>query len=283
MSKVVVVTDSTATIPAEIAKQHNIVVLPQILIWGTDTFHDGVDIQPGEFYDRLAKASVMPSSSQISPGTFEKTFRELLDQGYDVLAPLVSSKLSGTISSAVQARTNLGELASRVEVVDTFAVAAPLAYMAMAAARLAQQGASLQACKAVIEHMQSTTGILIVVDTLEFLHRGGRIGGAQRLLGTALNLKPILEVTGGRIEPFERVRTRSKAQARMLDAVVERVGNHPVRIGMVHANNLADAEKVLAEATTRMNVIEKMVTAVSPVVGTHVGPGTVGMGYVIEK
>ena len=283
MSKVAIVTDSTATLPADLVKQYNITVLPQILIWGTETFLDGVDIQPTEFYERLAKASIMPSTSQISPGSFEKIFRELLDQGYDVLAILLSSKLSGTISSAVQAHQNLGDLASRVEVIDTFTIATPVGFGLLRAARLAQDGASLAECKAAVEQAVPNMGILIVVDTLEFLHRGGRIGGAQRLLGTALNLKPILEVTGGRIEPVERVRTRSKAQARMLDTVVERVGDRPVRIGVVHANNLADAESVMEQATKRMNVVEKMVTGVSPVIGTHVGPGTVGIGYMIDK
>jgi DegV family protein with EDD domain len=283
MGKVVIVTDSTATLPPELAKQYGITVLPQILIWGKETLYDGVDIQPDQFYERLSKANVMPSSSQVSPGTFENTFRDLLAQGYDVLAPVLSSKLSGTISSAVQAHANLGELASRVEVIDTFAVATPVAFALLQAARVAEQGGSLAECKSAVEHTLAHAGILIVVDTLEFLHRGGRIGGAQRLLGTALNLKPILEVTGGRIEPFERVRTRSKAQSRMMDTVAERVGDKPVRIGIVHANNRADAESLLKQATERMNVIESMITPVSPVLGTHVGPGTVGVGYAIEK
>lgn len=282
MSKVAIVTDSTATIPADLVKKYEITVIPQILIWGKETYLDGVDIQTDEFYQRLAKSNDLPSSSQISPGGFEKVFRELLDQGYDVLAPLLSSKLSGTITSALHAQASLGELASRVEVVDTFSVATPVAYAILHAARLAQSGASLAECKAAVEHHMPNMGILIVVDTLEFLHRGGRIGGAQRLLGTALNLKPILEVTGGRIEPVERVRTRSKAQARMLDTVAERVGSRPVRIGIVHANNLADAESILIQASSRMNVVEKMITGVSPVIGTHVGPGTVGIGYLIE-
>lgn len=281
MSKVVVITDSTSGLQVEQAKQLNITVLPQTLIWGSETFLDGVNIQPDEFYTRLAKASVMPSSSQISPGVFEKIFREQVDQGNDVLAVLVSSVLSGTINSAVQAQAAVHS--ERVAVVDSFTVAMALGFATIEAARLAAQGASLAECKAVAEQACKRTGIVLTVSTLEFLHRGGRIGGATRFLGTALNIKPILELQHGRIEPLERVRTRAKALARLIELLEERTAGKPFRLAALHANAEQEAQELLEQASDRFHPTEQMIAPVSPVVGTHAGPGTLGLVWMTEK
>ncbi len=278
MSKVAIVTDSTAYIPPDLIEQYHLSVAPLVLIWGDDTFEDGVDIQPDEFYTRLAGAKVMPSTSQATPKTFHKIYTDLLEQDYEILAILISSALSGTVVSAVQVQAEMPE--APIEIVDSYNTAMALGFQVLQAARAAEEGANLAECKEVAEQAIEHTGVIFAVDTLEFLHRGGRIGGASRYLGTALNIKPILEVRDGRIEALEKVRTRKKSLVRLLELIGERIdGREPVRLATLHANSPQDAQELLDMAKDQFNPVETVFSEVSPVIGTHVGPGTVGLAY----
>jgi DegV family protein with EDD domain len=278
MSKVAIVTDSTAYLPAELVNQYHLTIAPQILIWGGETFRDGVDIQPAEFYTRLKKASVMPTTSQVTIASFEEIFQRLLGEGYDVLALLISKLISGTIDSALQAREMFP--GARIEIWDTRSTAMAMGFQVLSVARLAEQGASLAECKALAEKASEHTGVVFAVDTLEFLHRGGRIGGGTRFLGSALNIKPILELTGGRVEAVERVRTRKKSLLRLVEIVEERIRDRkPIRLATLHANAPEEAREVLEIANQRIGAIESVFSEVSPVVGTHAGPGVVGLAY----
>ncbi|MEW6717118.1 MAG: DegV family protein [Chloroflexota bacterium] len=280
MSKVVLVTDSTAYIPPELVNKYKIKVIPQILIWGDKTYLDGVDISPEEFYNRLEKADIMPSSSQATPAHFKDTFSELLDSGKEILAVLISTALSGTVASALQAKEFFPD--APIEIVDSRSCAMALGFIVLAAARAAEKGASLLECKAAAEKAIDHTGVVFAVDTLEFLHRGGRIGGASRLLGTALNIKPILELRDGRVEPLEKVRTRKKALQRLLELVEENTKNQsPIHIATLHANDPDTAEFLQKEIKTRISADEYIFSEVSPVVGTHTGPGTIGIAYMV--
>ncbi len=283
MSKVAIVTDSTAYLPSELIEQYEITVMPQVLIWGEETLLDGVDIQPDEFYSRLKTADVTPTTSQVSVQDFKKVFEKLAAEGKDILAVLISDKLSGTIASATQALEFVPD--ARVEIVNSHSVAMALGFQVLEAAKAAAQGASLEECKAAAESARERTGVIFAVDTLEFLHRGGRIGGASRFLGTALQLKPILEVTGGRVEPIERVRTKRKAHARVVELIAERTqGRGPVKLSTLHAAAEEDARALLKAAEERLgNVEETIFSEVSPVVGTHAGPGTVGLAYLVSN
>jgi DegV family protein with EDD domain len=280
MSNVAIVTDSTAYIPQDLVDNFNISVAPQILIWAEETFEDGVDIQPDEFYDRLKTAKVMPTSSQVTVASFQKIFTKLSREGYDILAVLLSDQLSGTIDSATQARESFPD--TNIEIVDSESVAMALGFQVLAAARSAAEGAHLSECKVLAEKAKNHTGVIFAVDTLEFLHRGGRIGGGSRYLGAALNIKPILEVTGGRVEPVERVRTRKKSLMRILEMVEERVaGKKSVRLATLHANVSDEAKELLRQANGRVNPVESIFSTISPVVGTHTGPGTIGLAYMV--
>ena len=280
MSKVAIVTDSTAYIPDDLLKQYSIAVAPQILIWGDETFQDGVDILPDEFYRRLRTAKVMPTTSQVAIVTVKAIFESLLETGCDVLGIFISDKLSGTMQSAIQARAMLPTAASKIVLVDSNSTAMAMGFHVLAAARLAQAGAGLQECQKLAEEAQKHTGVYFVVDTLEFLHRGGRIGGAQAMLGSALNLKPLLELRDGRIESVEKVRTKGKAIARMIELVVEKTaGRTPIRLATLHANAEAEARSALAAAAARLDPVEQILASVSPAIGTHSGPGTVGLAY----
>lgn len=280
MSKVALVTDSTAYIPRDLREKYPITVVPQVVIWENETFEDDVTITPEQFYTRLRTAKVMPSTSQVSVVNMHKAFDSLLEQGYEVLGMFVSAKLSGTYQSAVLGREELASGKEKVEVIDTETTAMAMGFQVLAVAKAAMDGASMEDCKALATKAREHTGVYLTVDTLEFLHRGGRIGGAQRFLGTALNLKPILMVEGGRVEPVERVRTRGKALDRLVELVAEKcAGKTPVRMATLHADAEVDAKALLDKIVPLVNPVETVFAAVSPAVGANAGPGTVGLAY----
>ena len=280
MSKIALVTDSTTYMPPELVRKYNISVAPQVLIWGDQTYKDGVDIESREFFTRLKTAKVMPSTSQVAVISFQEIFQDLVEKEYDVLALLVSSKLSGTVQSAMQAKDLMSSAREKVNVVDSQSVAMALGFQVLAVARAIEDGASLKDAIALAEKSYEYTGVCFAVDTLEFLHRGGRIGGAQRFLGTMLNMKPILAIQDGRVEGIDRIRTKNKAHDRVLELVTEKIaGRTPVRLATLHANAAEDAKALLTRAEQALQPIESVFTEVSPTVGTHAGPGTVGLAF----
>jgi len=280
MPKVALVTDSTSYIPKDIREKYPITVVPQVVIWEGQTYEDDVTITPEQFYTRLRTAKVMPSTSQASVVNMHKAFSSLIDQGYDVLGIFLSAKLSGTFQSAVLGRDQLTSGKEKVDYIDSNTTAMAMGFMVLTVARAAMDGASLADCKALAEKARDHVGVYLTVDTLEFLHRGGRIGGAQRFLGTALNLKPILAVEDGRVEAVERVRTRGKALDRLVELVIEKcAGKSPVRMATLHADAEADAKVLLDKITPIVKPVESVFAAVSPAVGANTGPGTVGLAW----
>jgi DegV family protein with EDD domain len=281
MPEIALITDSTAYIPADLVAKYKILVAPQVVIWDGQEMRDGVDIMPAEFYARLKTSKTMPTTSQATIASFQILFEPLVAKGVPILAILLSPHLSGTIQSAEQAKKMFP--GSRIEIVNSESVAMALGYQVLAAARAAEAGASFDEVLALAQRVKAQTGVVFLVDTLEFLHRGGRIGGAARFMGSALNLKPLLEVRDGRVEALEKVRTRAKARERLLEVVEERVkGKKNLRLATLHASAEEDAQSLLVEAAKRMHPIEQHLTAVSPAVGTHAGPGTVGLAYCTE-
>jgi DegV family protein with EDD domain len=278
MGKTVIVTDSTAYIPAPLVKEYGIHVAPLTVIWGNEALHDGTEITPPEFYKRLKTAKVMPSTSQTTPAEFKKVFAPILEAGDSILAILISSKLSGTVDSAVQAKAEFAN--GQIEIVDTLTTAMALGFSALAAARAAKDGAGLADAAAVARKAVDSSGVIFVVDTLEFLRRGGRIGGAAAFIGTALNMKPLLTVKDGKVDALDKVRTKSKATERMLDIVEERIGSHrPLRLATLQAAAEDEAKILLDTAGKRFHPEESIFSEVSPVIGTHVGPGTIGLAW----
>jgi DegV family protein with EDD domain len=260
--------------------KHNITVAPQVLIWGEQTLNDGVDIQPNEFYARIKTAKVMPTTSQVAIVTMQAIFSDLLEKGFDVLGVFISSKLSGTMQSAIQGREALSKGQDKVHLVDSQSTAMAMGFQALAAARAVENGASVAEAMAVAEKARDHTGVFFAVDTLEFLHRGGRIGGAQRFIGTALNMKPVLALKDGRVEAVERIRTKSKAVERVFELVSEQTkGKSSIHLASLHANAPEEARALLDRAAKELGAVESVFTEVSPVVGNHAGPGTVGLAY----
>jgi len=281
MSKVAIVTDSSPYIPEQIIKENRIHVVPLTVIWGEENFYDGVDITPVEFYQRLDKAKVMPSTSQPSVADFEVLFRSLHEEGYDILAILISEDLSGTVSSATQAKKMLPT--ANIEIVNSRTLAMALGFLVLAAARAANQGASLIECKRLVENALDKVGVIFVVDTLEFLHRGGRIGAAKRFMGTLLNVKPVLAIDNGLVVPLDSVRTQKKALEKIVELIDEKTqGQKNIRLATLHANNPETAQFVLDLALEKIPTVEQVFSEVSPVLGTHAGPGAVGLAYFFD-
>lgn len=282
MNKVMIVTDSTATIPGELRNGYPIASVPLQVIWGNEIFRDDIDIKPKEFYERLVVDKVMPSTSQVTPEEFKLMYGKLIDEGYDILSVHISGKLSGTLDSAIQAKSHFPE--ERIQLVDSLSTSMAMGFQVLSAAHMAASGGTLAECMAVAEKARENTGVFFVVNTLEFLHRGGRIGGAQAFMGTMLNLKPLLELRDGRIEAVERVRTQSKAIDRLLDLVEAKIANQtgPIRLCAVHANAPKECEALLEKAVKRFPtslVADAVISTVSPVLGTHAGPGALGLAY----
>ncbi|MHB8134034.1 MAG: DegV family protein [Anaerolineaceae bacterium] len=281
MSKVMIVTDSTAYIPDDILFGLPIRIVPLQVIWGQEQFRDGIDIQPNEFYERLKTANEMPSTSQTTPSTFKTLYEELSEQGYEIFSIHISQKLSGTIDSAFQAKDLLK--LKNIEIFDSEAAGMALGFQVLAVARAANNGATLKDCLKIAEKARDQTGILFAVKTLEFLHRGGRIGSAANLVGTMLNLKPILELQNGKIESVDKVRTMNKALDKVVDMLVSKVQDHqPIRISIQHANAYTEAEQLLERVKLKFpngKLAETMISEVSPAIGTHTGPGLLGIAY----
>jgi len=280
MSKVAIVIDSTTNLPLDLMNKYDMREIHSVVIWSGEEMLDRVDIQPTEFYQRLATADEMPTTSQATPGEAKAVLEKLASEGVqDVLAIHLSDKLSGTIGSMEQA-IGMMEADLRVEIVNTKSASMGSGWPILMAARAASEGKSLAECKAIAEQARDHTGVLLLVDTLEFLHRGGRIGGAQRFIGTALNLKPILEIQNGAVEALERQRTLKKALNRLVELTEERIGGRtPVYLSVLHANAEEEAQRLLEMMAAKFNPLESFIADVSPSVGTHTGPGTVGVAF----
>lgn len=276
---VAIVTDSTAYMPPDLVERHQIHVVPNVVNWGTKTYRDGVDITSAEFFQRRKTDPENPTTAVASIGEFRDVYAKAAEGADAVLGIHLSAKLSGTYSAAEQARGLLTD--KNIRVIDSNATAMALGFVVLAAARAADEGKGLDEVVAAAEATIPHVGLIFTVETLEYLRRGGRIGGAQAFLGGLLDMKPILELRDGRVEPVERVRSKKKALDRILDTIVaQTAGKSGIRLATIHAAAEAEAKALLEAAKGRMNVIEGIVAEASPTVATHTGPGTVGLAYV---
>ncbi|MGB2895002.1 MAG: DegV family protein [Anaerolineales bacterium] len=280
MSKIAIITDSTAYLPQKLIDQYDIKVAASYSIWdgGKEMYRDGLEMLPSEFYARLKKSADIPSTSQATVTDFDEIYGPLVAEGKSIIGIHVSPKLSGTLQSATLAKENFPD--AKIELINSTSVSMELGFHVLAAARAVEAGKSFEEVVEIAREAKNHTGIFFVVDTLEYLHRNGRIGGASKLLGTALSLKPLLQVEGGQVEAFEKVRSKTKAKARLLDVVGEKLeGKQNVRLASLHAAAEEEAIELLKEAEERFSPVEVIMAEVSPAVGANVGPGTVGMAY----
>ena len=257
-------------------------VIPLWMFWDDDRIRDGVDLTPDQFYDRLKNSDTIPTSSQPSAGEFISFFKTVAEDFDAIVAVLVSSKISGTVASALAAVNDLPEIP--IKIVDTLGVSMSLGYCVLAAAKAAAAGQSLEQAAAAAEQMSKRVHLLFAVDTLEFLHKGGRIGGAKALFGTALSIKPLLHFQDGVIEPLMQVRTKKKAVATMLDVVEERLGGKKmIEAALLDIDVPEEGDQVGEMVKERFPGVRLIRSTVSPVVGTHAGPGTIGLAFYGEE
>lgn len=283
MGRIAFVTDSTAGLPADQVAKYNVSVVPLQVIFGTEVFRDGIDLSQAEFFMRLHSAKTLPTTSQPTVAAFEDTYKGLLaDPNVDsIISVHISARLpSGTYSSAVQAaeRASAGT-GKQISVIDSHSAYMGEGIMVIDGARAAEKGASHDDVVKLIEAMRPHVKILLLVDTLEYLKRGGRIGGAQALLGGLLNIKPILHVSEGRIEPLERVRTRRKAMERLAEIGAETTGGRPCQVSIGQAEAEEDAKILSQLVHEKMNIVEEFTSDLGPVISTHTGPGVLGFVY----
>jgi DegV family protein with EDD domain len=282
MAKTVIITDSTANIPSAIVQQLGIHVVPLTVLWGKDVYRDQVDITSAQLYARLRTAKEMPSTSQVSPEEFQRVFAPLVQAGSSILGIFISGGLSGTVESALQAKASFPD--AKIQIIDSRNTVMALGFPVLAAARAVMEGAELEEAAAIAQRTIANSGVMFMVDTLDFLHRGGRIGGAQHLIGTALNMKPLLEVQDGRVESVERIRTKAKAKDRMLELLRDRIGGRsPLRLSPLHVDAESDGLELQRLVQERFQPVENILVEASPIIGIHVGPGTVGVVYSIDS
>lgn len=273
---VAIVTDSTCDLPHDVAGRHGITVVPLNVHFGETVYADQIDITTDEFMEKMATSTALPTTSQPSVGAFEDAFRQAADAQHvtDIVCITISSKLSGTFQSASIAGQNLSD-SLNVDVVDSFHGAYGLGFQALRAAELADSGMSAKGIAETLRDEISRYHLVFFVETLEHLRRGGRIGKAAQMVGTLLQLKPLLRLDEGVIVPFERTRTRSKA-IKALEKFVADCG--PIEELAVIYNTTPDDARTLADAISSYTPGNNVVLSkISPVIATHIGPGVLGV------
>ena len=271
---VAIVTDSTADLRSDLARTRSITVVPLTLHFEGKSWLDGVDITPADFYRRLPAATTHPTTSQPSAGRFAETYSALLKEHQSIVSIHISEKLSGTYASARQAADMTDP--KRVHVVDSELASMSLGLLTLAASELAAQGADAATIESKVIAMRDQVQTYFSVATLEFLRRGGRIGRASALLGSVLQVKPVLCIRDGLVTPLERVRTFDRALSRVIELVKAVDRGQGVCAVVGHADAEEAAERVARELEPIADTL--MIQPLGPVVGAHAGPGVVGVG-----
>ncbi len=274
-----IITDTTAVLGADIARAHDIPIIPQIIHLGDESLQEGIDIDIPTFMQRLTSSKMIPKTSAPPPELFIEVFQRLAPAGESILCIHPSAEVSGTVRSATIAK---GEFpGSDIRIIDTRTIGSPLGTMVELAAAWAAKGESADAIVAKLNGYIKRCRLFFVVATLEYLQRGGRIGGAAALVGTVLQIKPILEMRDGKVEPLERARTHQRALARMKELVIEQAApGDDALISVMHAG-APDEGQALAEALQVELKLSKTppVMSVPPAIVTHGGPGILGVGF----
>ncbi|MGF1503735.1 MAG: DegV family protein [Chloroflexi bacterium] len=283
--RIALITDSTSDLPAELTDKYNIHVVPLHVIWGSDDLLDGQDITPQGFYERIVKDPIHPKTAQPTPLEFKKALEQAAEEGAEEAVVITISKdMSGTLTSVLNAKE---EVSLKVHTKDSRSTTMGLGWQVLAAARAREAGADAEGMIAAAEKARQRMQLRFSVDTLDYLHKGGRIGGAQHLIGTALNLKPELYVDHekGEVQSGSRTRTRSRAIDRMYANFFEEVGKkRPLHVAVIHTMSDEEANALAERTRKEHKPDELLIVPIGPVVGVHVGPGALGLaGYIGEN
>ena len=270
------VTDSTCDLPPGLPEKHNIHIVPVNIQFGAETYRENVTLSAEEFYRRIEAEGVLPQTSQPSVGEFAEAYRALAGEGVEIISAHVTAKLSGTYQSACLAAERVaGEV--KVHVIDGMAGSAALGWMMVEASRLRSEGWPAAKIAARLKAQCPRITIYFAVDDLKFARMSGRVGKLAGVIGSVLNIKPIIKLEDGLLDVCDRVRSRKAAVRRILDLTRDHVGDSPVRVGVVHAQAPHRAAALLAEARRALNVREAFATDVAISLAVHFGPGTLGL------
>jgi DegV family protein with EDD domain len=280
MRKVVIVTDSTATVPRDLIQELDIRIVPVPLSFDNQTFRDGVDITPAEIYRWLRNGKRIPTTAAPSAGDFLRVFGVAGQKASGIVSIHMSPDLSSTHNVAVAASRMVDDVPIRV--VNCHTVAMGQGFVAIEAARTAATGATLEEVVSRAEEVASKVNLFFTLDTFEYLYRGGRIGGAATLMGTALQIKPVLCFNDGHVEVFAKPRTKRRAVRVVLREMTERIGRHPIHVAVFHADVPEEAEALRQRVAERFNCVELHVAEFTPVMGIHTGPGVLGVVFYPE-
>lgn len=288
MDRIAIVTDSSASLPPELAREWGISVVPQQLIIGGDTLRDGLDITPGELYQRLRSDKRIPTTSAPSIGDFLRVYAALGQTAAGIVSIHPPSSLTATYTAALAASQLVDGVDIRV--VDSGAASMAQGFVAVEAARAAAAAqargdpapAAMEAVLARAAEVAAKVSLMAAIDTLEYLHRGGRIGGAAALLGSALRLKPVLYIAAGQPEVLAKPRTKAKAAQFMLRQMAAQVDSRRLHAAVLHADAPGEAEALRQQIAARFDCAELYVAEFTPVMGAHTGPGLLGVAFYAE-
>ena len=278
MTRVKIVTDSTSDIPKDTSEELGIEIVPLNIHFGDDVYRDGVDLSTDQFYDMLAKSSDLPKTSQPSAGAFDNVYEQYCEEEQSIASIHVSSKLSGTLNSASVARESF-KLRCHIDLFDSLSASMGLGLIAINAARAANDGADRDEISDLVRKLIHNVHVYFVVDTLEYLQKGGRIGRAQALLGSLLNIKPVLKLETGEVHPVERVRTRSKALDRLVEFV--ELFPHIEDMAILHSTSPDDVDELVERVNPFFPREKVIISQYGPCIGTHVGPG--GISVIVSQ
>ncbi|HEX3032388.1 MAG TPA: DegV family protein [Bacillota bacterium] len=277
MSRVRIVTDSTCDLSRELLDEYNISLVPLKVMLDSVVYRDRIDLSPADFYQRLPGLSKLPTTSQPSPGEFVAVYESLADRGYQVISIHISGGLSGTVQAAELAASMVPGL--EIQVVDSRTVAGQLGLLVLAAAKAAREGKDMASIVAMLHKLRDTSRIYFVLDTLEYLQKGGRIGKSSAFIGNLMNIKPILSMQDGVVSPVDKVRGRNKALDRMRELVREGAAGRPVRYCILHGSDDEVAYSLMDRMQQEFGSAETPLLEISPVLGTYAGPGAIGIAY----
>jgi DegV family protein with EDD domain len=273
--KVAIVTDSTADLTPELVEELGVTVVPLQVIFGNEAYREGVDISTEEFYERLVKSRPLPTTSAPSVGDFQEVYERLLTEVDSIVSIHIGTKLSGTVQAAQTARQSLAK-PERIELVDSQAASMAMGFAIIEAAEAIRAGAKLAEVKAAAESAVRRIHVLFMLDTLEYLRRGGRIGRARAYLGALLSVKPILTLREGEVYPEERVRTRTRGLERIIQSGIRHQNVKLAAVG--HSTTPDEAESIRERLAMAFPNVKVHLIRFGPVIGTHGGPGLVGVG-----
>ncbi|OZM56515.1 fatty acid-binding protein DegV [Lottiidibacillus patelloidae] len=274
---IAIVTDSTAYLPKEVREEHNIYMVPLNVIFGSESYQEELELTTDQFYEEIKKRDQLPKTSQPAIGNLLEMYEKLAEDYDEVISIHLSSGISGTFQSAVSAGNMVDGI--KVHAFDTEISAMAQGFYVLEAAKMAKQGKTVSEIITRLEEIKESMKVYFMADDLSHLHRGGRLNAAQLLVGSMLKIKPLLSFVDKKIVPFEKIRTRKKAIKRILELFDEDINGSQVKATVIHSQREEEACALKAEIEAKYPNAEVVVSHFGPVIGTHLGEGSIGMAW----